>query len=81
MTAQVEMSRTKGNQDSVMSLVEMSETKCQVKPGRVPHAINSTHKSEITEGTNPLLLYLKEVQKRESRTIKIVAVECSKPLK
>jgi hypothetical protein len=56
--------KQQGNQDSVMTLVEMSETKGQVKPHQVPHAIDGTQRNEITRGTDPQF-YPKKVQKRE----------------
>jgi hypothetical protein len=47
--------KQQGNQDSVMTLVEMmSGPEFQVKSGQMPLAIGDTHRTEITKRTNPL---------------------------
>ncbi len=42
------------NQDSVTTLVEVSEPGCRVKSGQMTLKIGDTQRTEITTGTNPL---------------------------
>ena len=70
--------KQQGDQDSVTTLVEVSEPECQVKSGRMPLEIGDTQRTEITEGTNPLR-YPKEERKGAPRTMKLKADESSEP--
>jgi hypothetical protein len=68
-----------GNQNSVITLMEMNETECQLKSGQVPHAIDGTQRNEITAGTS-LLLFPREVHKSNKlNQILNLANGCSKP--